>query len=345
MLLLRRIEITNFICFDQIEIRPSANPEKPLTVIRAENGSGKTTLLRAIRWGMYGEQGLPGNPGSFSLHPAAWQPDSHGIETRVSILFETDGSSRHHLEGKPTNIEYELRRSVTTVHRQSSAKGDPDFQRVREDAQLLEREPDGSWVPNVHGVGRVIEELLPWSLRDFFVMDADEAADFVGGSENKEIQRHEVIGKTSFAVRACWVLKSSMAPPSASQHYGKTSNGMRPGPPRTPNWPRSRRNWIMSEADSTRSRSDWSETATKEPTPTSAWPRPVAAWKPSSAASAPTMRYSNVWPTTRSTPSEPTRNGVAPSENSPTTSPESKCLPRSLCERSPACRTTPAAAL
>ena len=57
-------------------------------------------------------------------------------------------------------------------------------------------------VPNVHGVGRVIEELLPWSLRDFFVMDADEATDFVGGSENKEIQRHEVIGKTSYAVRA-----------------------------------------------------------------------------------------------------------------------------------------------
>ena len=202
MLLIRRIEITNFACFDQIEIRPSANPEKPLTVIRAENGSGKTTLLRAIRWGMYGEQGLPGNPGSFSLHPAAWQPDSHGIETRVSILFETDGSSRLHLEGEPTNIEYELRRSVTTVHREPSGKGDPDFQRVREDAQLLERERDGSWVPNVHGVGRVIEELLPWSLRDFFVMDADEAADFVGGSENKEIQRHEVIGKTSFAVRA-----------------------------------------------------------------------------------------------------------------------------------------------
>ena len=202
MLLIRRIEITNFACFDQIEIRPSADPERPLTVIRAENGSGKTTLLRAIRWGMYGEQGLPGNPGSFSLHPAAWQPDSDGIETRVSILFQTDGSSRLNLEGKPTKIEYELRRSVTTIRKEPSAMGDPDFQRVREDAQLLEREPDGSWVPNVHGVRRVIEELLPWSLRDFFVMDADEAADFVGGSENKEIQRHEVIGKTSYAVRA-----------------------------------------------------------------------------------------------------------------------------------------------
>ena len=202
MLLIRRIEISNFVCFDDISIAPSINPERPLTVIRAENGSGKTTLLRAIRWGMYGEQGLPGIPGSFSLHPASWQPDSDGIETKVSILFETDGSDRHHLEGKPTNTEYELRRSVTTVRKEPASSGDPDFQRIHEDAQLLERDRDGSWAPNVHGVRRVIDQLLPWSLRDFFVMDADEAADFVGGSENVIIPRHEVIGKTSYAVRA-----------------------------------------------------------------------------------------------------------------------------------------------
>ena len=30
--------------------------------------------------------------------------------------------------------------------------------------------------------------LLPWDLRDFFVMDADKATDFVGGSENKVMQ-------------------------------------------------------------------------------------------------------------------------------------------------------------
>ena len=33
-------------------------------------------------------------------------------------------------------------------------------------------------------------------------MDADEAADFVGGSENKVIERRAVIAKTSFAVGA-----------------------------------------------------------------------------------------------------------------------------------------------
>ena len=202
MLLIRRIEIANFACFEDVEITPSTNPARPLTVIRAENGSGKTTLLRAIRWGMYGEHGLPGNPASFSLHPASWEPDSDGIETKVSILFETDGSSRHHLEGKTTRTEYELRRSVTTVRKDPTSAGEPDFQRIGEDAQLLVRKRDGSWEPDSHGVGSVIDELLPQSLQDFFVMDADEAADFVGGSENKVIQRHEVIGKTSFAVRA-----------------------------------------------------------------------------------------------------------------------------------------------
>ena len=202
MLLIRRIEITNFVCFDQIEIEPSRSSEKPLTVIRAENGSGKTTLLRAIRWGMYGEKGLPGNQSHFSLHPAGWQPDASGIETSVAILFETDGSSRNHPEGEPRNTVYELRRSVTTVAKQPSRQGEPDFRRMSEEAQLLIQEPDGSWLPYEPGVDRVIEELLPWALQDFFVMDADEAADYVGGSENKVLDRRAVIAKTSFAVGA-----------------------------------------------------------------------------------------------------------------------------------------------
>ena len=202
MLLIRRIEITNFVCFDQIAVEPSTSTEKPLTVIRAENGSGKTTLLRAVRWGMYGERGLPGNPSHFSLHPAGWRPDASGIETSVAILFETDGSSRHHPEGKPRNTVYELRRSVTTVAKEPSRTGEPDFRRMGEEAQLLIEEPDGSWLPYDPGVDRVIDELLPWDLRDFFVMDADEAADFVGGSENKVLERRVVIAKTSFAVGA-----------------------------------------------------------------------------------------------------------------------------------------------
>ena len=202
MLLIRRIEIENFVCFDEVTIEPSVNSTRPLTVIRAENGSGKTTLLRAIRWGMYGEQALPGNASHFSLHPADWRPDAHGVRTRVVILFETDGSTRDHPDGNPTNTAYELRRTVTTVANPESRPGEPDFRRIDEEPQLMVQQSDGSWDMHEAGVDTVVDQLLPWDLRDFFVMDADEAADFVGGSENKLIQRKDVIDKTSFALGA-----------------------------------------------------------------------------------------------------------------------------------------------
>ncbi len=202
MLRILRIEISNFVCFDEIVIEPSVEKEKPLTIIRAENGSGKTTLLRAIRWGMYGERGLPGSASQFSLHLAEWKPDEQGIDTRVSILFETDGSSREHLEGNETRTKYELRRSVRTIANKMDQSSGPDFRRINEEARLLIQQSDGSWLPHEAGVDKVIDELLPWDLRDFFVMDADEAADYVGGSENKDIQRQEVIRKTSSSVRA-----------------------------------------------------------------------------------------------------------------------------------------------
>ena len=202
MLLIRRIEIENFVCFDNILIEPSTDRERPLTVIRAENAGGKTSLLRAIRWGMYGEDGLPDNASQFSLHPADWNPDTDGILTKVAILFETDGSSRDNPEGNPTNTAYEVTRTVKTVAQNSTRKNAPDFRRVDERAQLMIQEPSGAWRSHEAGVAHVVSHLLPSDLKDFFVMDADEAADFVGGSENKIILPQAVIEKTSIAVRS-----------------------------------------------------------------------------------------------------------------------------------------------
>ena len=202
MLLIKRITIENFVCFNRLEIEPTTNPDMPLTVIRAENGSGKTTLLRAIRWGMYGERALPGNARNFSLHPADWQPDAQGIRTMVSILFETDGSSWQHLEGQSKRAAFELRRTVRTEKTAPGRSDRPDFRRIDETAHLQQQRADGSWKSHDGGADAVVEELLPWELRDFFVMDADEAADYVGGSENKTMDRHQVIDKTTYAVSA-----------------------------------------------------------------------------------------------------------------------------------------------
>ena len=202
MIRLRRIDIRNFVCFDHIVVVPSVDPEKRLTVIRAENGSGKTTFLRAIRWGMYGEKGLPGtNTKTFSIHPADWRPDQEGIDTQVEIEFETDGSTRVHAgAGGPTTI-YNLKRRVSTIRSPAERDDLPDYRRVRETETLMKKGPDGNWTPIPHP-RRVVEELLPWDLRDFFVMDADRAADFVGGSENKAMARRDVIAKTTKAVQS-----------------------------------------------------------------------------------------------------------------------------------------------
>ena len=201
MLVLKRIEIENFVCFDNIEIEPSTDPERPLTIIRAENGSGKTTLLRALRWGMYGEEGLPGEQTSrFGLHPAWWLPDQAGIDTRVSIEFLADGSSRHHMNTENDTALYRLDRTVKTIGVNTNKDGEPDFRRIEHRSTLMVRGLDSTWELHEKGADTVVRELLPWSLRDFFIMDTDEATDFVGGSENKTISRQEVQHKTTEAI-------------------------------------------------------------------------------------------------------------------------------------------------
>ena len=75
---------------------------------------------------MYGEKGLPGNPTSrFGIHPAWWQPDATGIETRVSIEFQADGSSRHHTTTDNDTFLYRLDRTVKTIGLNTSKDDEP----------------------------------------------------------------------------------------------------------------------------------------------------------------------------------------------------------------------------
>lgn len=201
MLKLRRIEICNFVCFDDIVIEPSTSSDRPLTIVRAENESGKTTFLRAIKWCMYGEKGLPGESARFSLHPAWWRPDDAGIKTQTVIEFETDGSTRFNASGRSTTV-YQLIRSVTTIGKPAARDDEPDFRRINEQNILMIKGSDETWAQHTSGVDTVIEQLLPWDLCDFFVMDADEAADFVGGSENKVLSHKETVDKTTSAVHS-----------------------------------------------------------------------------------------------------------------------------------------------
>lgn len=203
MLLLKRVEITNFACFQHVDLELAHTERRPLTVIRAENGSGKTTFLRALRWGFYGERGLPGDdPSKYSVHPAWWSPTDDSIETKVSITFETDGGTRYETQSGPRRT-FRLTRTVETIGRAAARDDEPDFRRVQPGLNLLQKQPDGGWVPfsdDPEVIERTVDLLLPWGLRDFFFLDADEATDFVGGRENKPLPKKLVIEKTTAAV-------------------------------------------------------------------------------------------------------------------------------------------------
>lgn len=205
MLIFHRIEIKNFVCFADEHIEPSVDPDKPLTVIMGGNGAGKTTFLQAVRWGMYGDSGLFCNlPEKFSLHPVDWVPNKEGIETKVAIEFETDGASNSESSVQPSSRKiYRLERSVTTIKIVKNRRGDePDFTRKDEQISFKRKESDGHWRPHQAGIETVMNQLLPRDLADFFVMNADQATDYVGGTEAKEISRREVIQKTTDAVNS-----------------------------------------------------------------------------------------------------------------------------------------------
>ena len=202
MIRFRRIEIENFICFDNLTLEPSLDPDRPLTIVRAENGSGKTTLLRAFLWGMYGENGLPSDSRNFGLHLAEWEPDEAGMNTSVKIEFENDGTTRSDASSKRQVTKYQLIRRVTTVRPQAQRSNQPNFRRENESKELMYRSPDGRWLHHDHGVDSVVKQLLPIDLREFFVMDADQVVDFVGGSENKYMQPREVKRKTTQALHS-----------------------------------------------------------------------------------------------------------------------------------------------
>ena len=162
-------------------------------------------MLRAIRWGMYGENGLPGNASHFSLHLAEWQPDEDGLETSVTILFETDGSTRDHAEGKRTNTVYELRRSVMTVGKEPTqgrkSRTLSAHQRKRRNCWSKSRMDHGS--RTTQGVDTVIGQLLPFGSAGFFRHGCRRGSGLSSAeARTRSLNRRAVIKKTSFAVGA-----------------------------------------------------------------------------------------------------------------------------------------------
>ena len=102
--------VRNFKLLEEVDLDFSTDPNRPLTVIRAENGAGKTSLLYALLWSFYGSEGLPKDARGLRLTSTASEVDVP-VEVQARIEFE------HFDETAGVSTRYRLIRSVTETPR------------------------------------------------------------------------------------------------------------------------------------------------------------------------------------------------------------------------------------
>ncbi len=171
-----RARFQNFRLLRDVEIDFSTDPDRPLTVIRAENESGKTTLLVGLQWGLYGDYALPGRASEFRLHPINWEESSEQAIISVEIDLELS-RSRSTRQGS-TIYHTEVYRITRTA--QETVNG-TDWQRDTSSLSLHHRTEKG-W-DEVHYPDRVISDEIPEELREVFFTDGDRALTFIEAAD------------------------------------------------------------------------------------------------------------------------------------------------------------------
>ena len=169
--------ITNFKLLEDIEIQFSTDLARPLTVIRAENGSGKTSILQALRWAMWGEEGIPtGMPLTSTAVP---------VGKPITVQVSVDFVERDMYSGEETR--YRLIRTC------DETRGEGDYyQRGTSRDRLLMLTDHGS-VDIEEGRRAQVNAMLPLSLADVFFTDGDAVQNFVSGIDQSQKDRQEYV--------------------------------------------------------------------------------------------------------------------------------------------------------
>ena len=174
---LESAHISNFKLLEDVELKFSTDPDRPLTVVRAENGSGKTSTLQALRWGMWGEPGIPPGMSLTSTEVPAGKP--------ITVQVRLDFTERDIYSDAETR--YRIIRSCT----ETRGEGD-SYARDSERVRLLQLTDSGDKDIEEGKQGR-INAMLPLSLADVFFTDGDSVQSFVAGKS--EADRQEYVHK------------------------------------------------------------------------------------------------------------------------------------------------------
>ena len=151
-----------------LEIDFSTDPDKRLTVIRAENESGKSTIHRALQWGLYGDDSLPGRRPrrEFRLHPIDWDVnDGESIRISVEIDFEVVSARSGRTD------------TYCIVRLASESVSGSTWERSPSTIKLWQMQDAGSKAilyPQAY-----VKRELPPELREVFFTDGDRALNFI----------------------------------------------------------------------------------------------------------------------------------------------------------------------
>lgn len=173
--------IRNFKLLRHIDLDFANELNHPLTVVRAENGSGKTSMLQALRWGLFGNEGLEDS--SVRLSPADWPEgvscdlsvEIDFVHTQVSVVGDTQIKSE---------TRYILKREVIETPR------DNEPNRTNERISLYEKKESGA--DPVDAPESRIRQMLPPEMIDIFFTDGDAAMSFISPQLTETTKRDQV---------------------------------------------------------------------------------------------------------------------------------------------------------
>ena len=178
---LKSARIRNFKLLRDVSLEFSEDRDRPLTVIRGENASGKTSTLTALRWVLYGKEGL--DDPTMRLSPATW-PDRSPCQVRVDLDFSHTLYNQIAGESVGTTTDYRLVRTATETP-------EGDHPNRTEDRITLYRFTDAG-LGTIDPPELVLRQMLPDEMKDIFFTDGDAALNFISTQLPQSAKRDQV---------------------------------------------------------------------------------------------------------------------------------------------------------
>jgi DNA sulfur modification protein DndD len=174
----------NFRLLRDVEINFSTDPNRRLTVIRAENETGKTTLLLALQWALFGNDGL--NRRDLRLHPIYWSHDDGPVEIKAELEFE------HTYERKSRSGETIRSQKAYLIRRTQTDQVGTGNEWGTVSSSLSLNEITETGFVQVPAPQIAIEQMLASSVKDLFFTDGDRALSFIS-SEITDSEKRSLV--------------------------------------------------------------------------------------------------------------------------------------------------------